>query len=165
MNWEAVEAISEAIGVIGVIVSLIYVGFQVKQSNRAMQAATVDQITGRFIGWMQHNTGDEAIGVAFREGLAAVATMSPTDRMKVFGVVQVMFKTIEAIHYQRVKGFVDDETWFGWQNWFANMKSYEVVCQCWKVKAPNHSQDFRGFWDALPARADTSLGSLVDSLR
>ncbi len=50
MNWEAVGAITEAIGVIAIFVSLIYVAIQIRQSTRqfsrgveAMELATFER--------------------------------------------------------------------------------------------------------------------------
>ena len=40
MNWEAIGTIAEIFGAAGVIVSLIFVGFQVKQSNILAQGQT-----------------------------------------------------------------------------------------------------------------------------
>ena len=39
MNWEAVTAIAESIGVIGVIVSLVYLAIQVRHSNQVAEDA------------------------------------------------------------------------------------------------------------------------------
>ena len=164
MNWEAVGAISDAIGVVGVIASLAYLGVQVRQSNHATQAATVDQITGRFISWLQNSGKNENLFLAYRDGLSAMAEMTLQSRSDVFANLAVLFRMTETIHYQRVKGFVDDEVWLGWQNWIASVKSYEVVQYYWQAKAPNHSAGFRVFWDALPASQDASLMSLIKSV-
>ena len=39
MNWEAISAIGQVLGAFGVIASLIYLGTQVRQSNRASAVA------------------------------------------------------------------------------------------------------------------------------
>ena len=45
MNWQVAAAISEVVGAIAVIVSLIYLAFQVRQNTRALRGATLDAIT------------------------------------------------------------------------------------------------------------------------
>ena len=37
MNWDAITAIAELAGVVAVVVSLIYVGFQVRQNTRQLR--------------------------------------------------------------------------------------------------------------------------------
>src|SRR5436189_436481 len=39
MNWNAIVAVSQLIAAVGVILSLIFVGLQIKQNTRALQRA------------------------------------------------------------------------------------------------------------------------------
>lgn len=45
MNWDAIGAIAELLAAIGVIVSLIFVGLQVKKSNAEARLATIQATT------------------------------------------------------------------------------------------------------------------------
>ena len=45
INWEAVSAIAEALGVIVVVASLIFVGFQIRQNTQATKVAAIQNIT------------------------------------------------------------------------------------------------------------------------
>jgi len=45
MNWEAVSAISELVGTVAVVVSLLYVAVQIRQNTRAIQGATTHSVT------------------------------------------------------------------------------------------------------------------------
>jgi hypothetical protein len=47
MNWEAIGAIGEVLGAIGVICTLLYLTVQIRQNTRALQGATLDALTGR----------------------------------------------------------------------------------------------------------------------
>jgi len=164
MNWEAVAAISEATGVVGVIVSLIYLAHQVRQSGYATKAATVDQITGRFIDWMTTNTRAENTKRFFREGIPALIEAPDDEVMEFYGAIQSLFKIIEEIQYHRFKGFIEDDIWLGWDNWFGNMKSYEAVAYFYELKKDNMSPSFREYWDNLAEKPDNSLVSIVRSL-
>jgi len=44
MNWDAVGAIAELLGAIGVIASLVYLATQIRQSRDQMQAATCSAV-------------------------------------------------------------------------------------------------------------------------
>ena len=41
MNWEAIQAVAELSAAVGVLLSLVYVGLQVRQNTAALQAGTV----------------------------------------------------------------------------------------------------------------------------
>ena len=44
MNWEAIGAIGEVLGAVGVIASLIYLAIQVRQNTRSVEAATYQSV-------------------------------------------------------------------------------------------------------------------------
>jgi len=165
MDWQAVIAVSEALGALGVIVSLVYVGKQLHMSNQAAEAAAADQITHRFLEWMLHIAGDDSVARYFREGAGALKQATPSEVMRLFGSIQVLLKVIEEMHHHRMKGFIDDDTWSGWENWFANMKSYDIVQLFFIEKESNYSQAFREFWHNMPARTDGSLVSIVNKAK
>jgi hypothetical protein len=162
MNWEAVAAISEATGVVGVIVSLIYLAHQVRQAGYATKAATVDQITARFIDWMTTNTRTMKY---FREGIPGLIEASDDEVMDFYAAVQTLFKIIEEIQYHRFKRLIDDDIWIGWDNWFGNLKSYEVMAYFYELKKDNMSPPFREYWDNLAENPNNNLVSIVRSLK
>ena len=45
IEWEAISAVSEIIGAVAVVVSLIYVAAQIRQNTRAIRGSTLDAIT------------------------------------------------------------------------------------------------------------------------
>lgn len=46
MNWDMFAAIAELLSAAGVIISLVYVGFQVRQNTQMMHAASIDATIG-----------------------------------------------------------------------------------------------------------------------
>ena len=164
MNWDALGASAEMLGVVGVIASLVYLGRQMHESSKATQAATVDQITGRFIDWMQFYATSPLHRKFFFEGLDGLKAASEDDVMDFYASIQTLYKIIEEIRYQRSQGLIDDEVWLGWNNWFANMKSYDVVQYFFDMKKSNMSPDFQEYWENLTPKPDSSLVGIVRSL-
>jgi hypothetical protein len=48
MNWEAVSAISEALGVIAVIVTLLYLARSIRQNSQSLAVAALGDITAQW---------------------------------------------------------------------------------------------------------------------
>lgn len=161
MNWVAVSAIAEVFGVIAVIISLIYLATQIRQSNQAAQAAATDQITGRFIHWMNEAFGDENIKTYFAGGLQSMKGCTVSEGMEFFGKIQNLFRIMEEIYFHRQKGFIDDDIWIGWESWLANMKSYDVVQFFYSQKRKNFSPNFQQYWEELPESTEIGLVALV----
>ena len=68
MNWDAISSIAEIVGAIGVILSLLYVGRELRQSNAMARTATRQEINATTNSW--------AMGIAtsptLSEGFAKV---------------------------------------------------------------------------------------------
>jgi hypothetical protein len=80
VNWEAVIAIVEVIGLVAIVASLLYVGVQTKQANdHATAASTIAFMNG----WNEALSGfadDEAISAAMRKGLRSFNNLSKHEQ-------------------------------------------------------------------------------------
>lgn len=82
MNWEALGAIAESLGAIAVIVSIIYLAAQVRQTRIQLEAQVEDNITSRaFEAYSPIYEGDNAS--IFRRGLESPASLT-VDQAFVF---------------------------------------------------------------------------------
>ena len=70
MNWDAVGAIAEVIGVVAVIATVVYLSIQIKQSNRQQSAQAVKEAVKEFVDAYAAVTADEKSAQNFREGLS-----------------------------------------------------------------------------------------------
>ena len=102
MNWEAIGAIGENVGALAVVVSVLYLAYQVKQSTRHSQAETQREIINdihrhqaqirenpglirRAFSSFNELTGDEKI-VANTYFNEAVSAFESTRRLKIAGL-------------------------------------------------------------------------------
>ena len=70
MNWEAIGAIGEFVGAIGVIASLVYVGYQIKETRKAARAAIAQART---------DLGVQLISSRYTSDIADVLVKSLSD--------------------------------------------------------------------------------------
>ena len=64
VNWQAISALSEASGVIVIAISLIFVGFQIRQNAQATRAASMNNI--------MENWSDKLLMLSENENFATV---------------------------------------------------------------------------------------------
>lgn len=50
MNWDAIAAIAEGLGAVGVIATVIYLAFQIRQNTQSIQGSTAQSIMSQEIG-------------------------------------------------------------------------------------------------------------------
>ena len=69
MNWNAIIAITEVIGVIVVILSLFYFGIQLRQSNRHAEASSLTAWMDAWNRLLNDLVEDESAQNTIRQGL------------------------------------------------------------------------------------------------
>ncbi len=78
MNWDAVGAMSEFVGAVAVIISIVYLAAQVRQTRLQLQAQAEDNITSRaFEAYSPVYESNNA--QIFRKGLESPAELNPDE--------------------------------------------------------------------------------------
>jgi hypothetical protein len=106
MNWEAIGAIGELVGGLAVVVTLVYIAFQVRQSSkqidqhsRAMAASTFYSAGEGFARWWALVIQDEAVANLWRRGIAG-ETLDSTDKLRFNSMAMMLFTTLENNFHQ-----------------------------------------------------------------
>lgn len=80
MNWEAITAVAEVIGLITIVASLLYLGVQTKQANThaaaSSEIAWVDSLNSIFNAWVN----DERTATVIRNGFSSFNELSKSDQ-------------------------------------------------------------------------------------
>ena len=69
MNWDAIAAIAEMLGAVTVLATLVYLAFQIKQSNTHMQSAAAQSQADNQLRWMADLAKDPELFQLYRTGL------------------------------------------------------------------------------------------------
>jgi len=111
MNWDAIGAIAETLGAVGVIASMVYLATQIRQSRDQMRAATYQQmqatITDRVCWASQSSEIEEAV----RLGLGDFEQLSDEDAFRFNLSASAVTMACENSHYQYRIGMLDEDRW------------------------------------------------------
>jgi hypothetical protein len=112
VNWEAIAAVAELLGALGVIGSLVYLAGQVKSSgNRARQSAIQSVVNQMNNVWTQ-TAGDRDFAAIWVRGSKGISNLEDeTDGVRFSAFLLSIFRPYEEIFYYRKDGLVDDWTW------------------------------------------------------
>ncbi len=107
MEWDAVGAIAEVFGVIAVVVSLIYVGFQVRQNTiQLRQDNLLETVRGTLdTNWYFHRNRD-AFEV-FKRGVENFDELLPQDRAHFHSILVDLAFYLEMVRNMAGSGLVD----------------------------------------------------------
>ena len=101
MNWDAISAIAEVVGVIAVVVSLVYVGLQVRQNTQQLRH---DNLLGSIRGtldtnWLYHR--DPETYNIFRKGIKSFDALLPREKAVFHSIIVDL-----AFYYEVVRNMV-----------------------------------------------------------
>ena len=108
MNWDAISAIAEVVGVIAVVLSLVYVGFQVRQNTMQIRQDNLrETVRGALdTNWYFHR--DDTAFEVFRRGIKSFDDLTPKDRAHFHSILVDLSFYLEIARNMRVSGLVDE---------------------------------------------------------
>ncbi|MBW2423886.1 MAG: hypothetical protein JRG86_06545 [Deltaproteobacteria bacterium] len=118
MNWDAIGAIAELLGAVGVIASLVYLATQIRQSREQMERNTravsasgfqdsLEQFDHAFFQVFQ----DSELASLTLQGFEGTRELSEEDQIR-FGVLMAgVMSSLENTYYQYRIGLLDKDRW------------------------------------------------------
>ena len=143
MNWEAVGAIAELLGALGVIVSLIYLAAQIRQNTRSacsasFQAAAAE--AGQIYRVIAENS--EAARV-FRIGMQEPTKLDSDEMVRFVSLLASMFRGYENMFVQYQNRKVDEASWAAWRTSMVTALESPGGSCFWKARGRSFRQDFQ----------------------
>lgn len=93
MNWEAVGAVAELVGAIAVVVSLLYVASQVRESTRQARRDATRELASRISDVSLAVATNPELGGLLVTGGADLSRLSPGDQARFRGLMNSLFQT------------------------------------------------------------------------
>jgi hypothetical protein len=107
MNWDAVGAVAELLGAVGVILSLVYLAAQIKQNTRASRASTIQQWAVTSSVEKQSVIGDAEFAKILVEGGSESAKLDAVEQVQFRLYWIQVFNTFEFLFLQREFDTID----------------------------------------------------------
>lgn len=82
VNWNALGAIAELLGAVGVLVSLLYLAAQIRQNTRWLKQQAFQVGTNEIRRWSSHFSESQANSELFLRGQADFSSLDPTERFR-----------------------------------------------------------------------------------
>lgn len=105
-------SLKEMVAALGVIISMLFVAYEIRQNTDAVRSSTVRDIAGMTFAYTLEFTQDaewmRIMTLLFEEGVA-VEDLAPVDRQRLTWGLITSTKILEARFRQRQLGTIDDE--------------------------------------------------------
>jgi hypothetical protein len=115
VNLDDLGNLAELVAAIGVMVSLIYLAFQIRRSSETERMSTYRAIVSDFGSLNQSIASDPELALLFANGLETFGELTEVEKARLSQYFYSIFRYFENMYYQHTRGYLDDEVWIGWQ--------------------------------------------------
>jgi hypothetical protein len=129
MNWEAIGAIAGLIGVGLVIVSLLYVGIQVRQSNKTSRAATELETAQMYTEFLARTAHSQDMADIWDTGHANPDHLTATQKRRFIWIISEYFSIAELFYQQRDLNYLSQESRAAQEATVAGMRQNPIFGQ------------------------------------
>jgi hypothetical protein len=166
MNWEAVNASSQLVSSIAVVLSVLYLGIQVHRSTRVAKVAAQDSAASAVRDVTNTFMENAEMARIWRVGLENLSGLSVEDQARFFHATHQFLKALETIHFHYVYGLMDKQLWAGWQELLRHYIAAPGIAHYWSLRPEVFSERFRKFVNALePPPEQRTVGNLLGQER
>ena len=112
MNWDAIGAVAEAIGALGVIASLLYLAMQVRASTRASAVESKLASTRFYTDFLSSLIQSPELNELFLRGRKDLANLTPQEFIRFSNLSLQSFSFFSAGYFQFRHGTLSEGDWF-----------------------------------------------------
>ncbi len=142
INWDAVSALAEIIGVITVVGSLVFVGFQMRQTAKAINMNSTHAIHEAWRDSCFRVAECDAITSVMHREIADADSLDGIDKYRFALTMQALLQNYSNAFYQSRIGTLDAFTWESIDAQFGNFLKVPAIRGYWERSGSNYPKSF-----------------------
>ena len=140
---ESLGNVGDFLGGIGVLVTLFYLGLQIRQNTLATRADSYQDAVTALSAWSQNAGSDPEICRLILKGSADYDDLDAHERLQFNFLMSSFFRNVESIHAKFASGVIEPEVWNGWANRILSLLSDEGTARWWELNESAFEPRFR----------------------
>jgi hypothetical protein len=152
MNIEIMANYADVVGGIAVLISLIYVGLQVRSNTRSSLSQT-NMMAHESMANISLEIGKDAQCCSLlRKGLMSYSDLDNDEKFQFLTILTSLYRRYENVFYQNKKGLLEEELWKGYSHSMVSYMNTKGGKEFWKVRKGSFSTSFSAFLEDAEAR-------------
>ena len=119
MNWDAIGAIGEIVGAIAVVVSLVYVAYQVRQNTAALKVSTLQDLIANQTSAQNVVASSPQVAELWQRADDAYDELTPAEHKQFMMFIISMLNVLVSARSNYEAGLQSEEVWKGWIRGYA----------------------------------------------
>lgn len=163
MTLADLSDLSQALGAVAVIASLVFVGIQVRQNSAITRAQVHQQISDTFTVYLETMANHSNIIAGGASSRAGMNRLSDEELLQFSFLMAGLFKIWENAFYQYKSGFLDERNWQSNVKWMLTWYHMPGVQTWWRVRKDLFANEFQVFIESSVLPVDDR--SISEKLR
>ncbi|MEN8375517.1 MAG: hypothetical protein ABFS34_08720 [Gemmatimonadota bacterium] len=157
MDLDTLAKLGEFVGGAFVVVTLIYLAYQVRQNTRTLQSENYARVLDRMSTLQSRLAADAELNRIVVVGAADPAELRRSERLRLSWAMYELFGATEFMYHTAADGALAEEVWTRWSEALAWWLSHPGVQEWWRIKPTPMSASFERHVEGMLER-----DSLVD---
>lgn len=145
MDLDALANIGEFVGGVFVIVTLIYLAYQVRQNTKALRIENYSRVLERMSALQSRIAAEPGLNRLFMVGAEDPARLTRAERTRFAWALYELFGAAEFMYHQSLEKALPAPVWNRWQETIRWWLSYPGVRAWWDAKPAPLTRDFETF--------------------
>lgn len=155
MDLRTLADLGEFLGGIGVIVSVLYLAIQIRDSTASQRSENYARSLERMAALQQAMAGDGELVALYARGLTEPESLTRVQRVRFTWVLTEFFGGLEFMYYQSQHGTIPRELWMRWEETLRWWLTFPGVAAWWQGKPAPFTPGFSACVDRCLASGFT----------
>lgn len=138
-------AAADIVGTIAVIITLIFVGVQIRQNTKATKAAAAQAVHSNFAAWYASLQGEPDILAMSLKGMVDYSAISPLEKAQFFAMFMAFNAHMQDAYYKMEDGSLEPELWNCWERLAATFYSTPGGKAFWEERGYMFGRRFQNY--------------------
>lgn len=146
LNWDAIGALGEIVGAGAVVISLTYLGKQIRTQNRESRIAAMHEVS---VGFRESTSKllDYGVTDIFLKAGDGLDRLTDEELLKLIIGLVAVFRTFEEAFIQQDMGHLDARMWKPMLSYYTHIMSSPAGRGVWELRKEHFDDRFRAFVD------------------
>jgi hypothetical protein len=149
MNWQALGAMGEFVGALAVVVSVLYLAWQVRSQVQESKLSAIHEVSEGFREGIAATFLDRQLAELFVAAKDDAAVLTEAERLQFIAFMQRNYRVWEDAFYQMKQGRLDEPHWRSMERQYSSLLSWPGVRWVWSIRRDFYTPEFRAYVDAL----------------
>ena len=145
MSLQDWSDLAQVIGALAVVISLVYVGFQVKRNTGAVRSATSQAVHNNYADWYVSMVGDAELNRIAIKGLKDYLSLDEIEKARFIETFMAFAAYSQNAFYQWRKKSLSPWLWVGWELLIMNLLVSPGGKEFWKERGYVFGNEYRDY--------------------